>query len=827
MRWSELGAANASLADPVALHATAQASDQDHRPRPGVSRRFGRDAHADVPPGGGPLDRRGGELRRSQRRSHRFPAQVLRRREAANALSAVFFPFHRTVGRIRHELRILRRGGLPGMRTNRLARGSRQRSGASQCTQGLRRGPREVHGLRIRNGPGSVDDAALWDKRLATFLRWRFALSRPVHVQFPESWLRSFVDPKIPTQELARVLTMGGLDVESVEPVAPIFDRVVVGQVLQAAKHPNADGLTLCEADVGGGSTLAIVCGAPNVVAGIKAPVAMLGARLPDMEIKQAKVRGVESRGMLCSAQDLGLSQDHSGVLVLPAEAQPGADGGRGPDLNDQLITLKLTPNRGDCLSLRGIPREVSILTGTPPAVFAVVPAKVALDEERKIQLQDTAACPRYCGRVIRGVDAKARTPDWMVRRLERCGLRSISAIVDITNFVMLELGQPLHAFDNHAIEGEVIVRRARNGERLRLLNGQEIKLTPDVLLIADAKKPLALGGGMGGETSAVSGSTVELFLEAAWFNPSAVAGRARRFGLSSDAAFRFERGVDFAGTEEAIERATQLVLDVCGGAAGPMSEAAAALPPRNPVRLRSSRASKIIGVQFSDEQIAGLLKRLQLPHTRSGGEFTVTPPSYRFDLEIEEDMVEEIARLHGYDNIPSRPPRAALAMLAVPEGRRTLSELKRILVDREYFEVVNFSFVEAQWESDFCGNAEPIALENPIAAQLDVMRSSFIGSLVANLRFNLARKVDRVRVFEAARCFLRVSGKEDPRDPARALAGYHQPLRIGGLAYGSGSASQSGISPGPVGFFDVKGDLVCLLPSPQARFASPAHTRL
>ncbi len=646
-------------------------------------------------------------------------------------------------------------------------------------------------------------------------------------MKFPENWLRSFVDPKIPTQELARVLTMGGLDVESIEPVAPAFDKVVVGQVLEVAKHSGADRLTLCKVDVGGGTTLAIVCGAPNVVPGMKAPVAMLGARLPDMEIKQTRVRGVESSGMLCSAKELGLSQDHSGLLALPADAQPGADVRRLLDLDDQLITLKLTPNRGDCLSLRGIAREVSILTGTALTVPIVVTAKATLDEKRKILLQDTAACPRYCGRVIRGINAKARTPDWMVRRLERCGLRSISAIVDITNFVMLELGQPLHAFDNRAIEGEVIVRRARKGEHLRLLNGQAVELTSEVLLIADTKKPLALGGIMGGEASAVSGSTVEVFLEAAWFNPSAVAGRTRRFALSSDAAFRFERGVDFAATAEAIERATQLIFDVCGGAAGPISEAVATLPQRKPVRLRSRRASKIIGLQFSDEQIAGLLERLQLPHARSGGEFAVTPPSYRFDLEIEEDMVEEIARLHGYDNIPSRPPQAALAMLAVPEGRRPLSELKRILVGREYFEVVNFSFVEAQWERDFCGNAEPIALENPIAAQLDVMRSSLMGSLVANLRFNLARKLDRVRVFEAARCFLRSSGGEDPRDPARALAGYHQPLRIGGLAYGPSAAEQWGVPVRSVDFYDAKGDVEALLAPREARFAPLAHPGL
>ena len=646
-------------------------------------------------------------------------------------------------------------------------------------------------------------------------------------MKFPESWLRSFVDTKIPTQELARVLTMGGLDVESVEPVAPAFSGVVVGRVVDVVRHPNADRLTLCRVDVGRDAPLSIVCGAPNVLPGMKVPVAMLGARLPGMEIKQAKVRGVESTGMLCSAKELGLSQDHSGLLALPAEAQPGADVRRVLDLDDQLITLKLTPNRGDCLSLRGIAREVSVLTGASLTVPAVAPAKAALEEKRKILLQDSAACPRYCGRILRGVDAKARTPDWMVRRLERCGLRSISAIVDITNFVMLELGQPLHAFDNRAIEGEVVVRLARKGEHLRLLNGQEVELAPDVLLIADGKKPLALGGIMGGEASAVSDSTVEVFLEAAWFNPSAVAGRARRFALSSDAAFRFERGVDFSATAEAIERATQLIFDVCGGAAGPISEARATLPQRNPVRLRSDRASKIIGMQFSDEQIAGLLKRLQLPHARSGGEFTVTPPSYRFDLEIEEDMVEEIARLHGYDNIPSRPPQAALVMLAAPEGRRTLSELKRILVDREYFEVVNFSFVEAQWERDFCGNAEPIALENPIASQLEVMRSSLMGSLVANLRFNLARKIDRVRIFEAARCFSRFSGGEDPRDPARALAGYHQPLRIGGLAYGPAAAEQWGVPVHPVDFYDVKGDLEALLAPRQARFAPLAHPGL
>ncbi|TMG71425.1 MAG: phenylalanine--tRNA ligase subunit beta, partial [Betaproteobacteria bacterium] len=373
---------------------------------------------------------------------------------------------------------------------------------------------------------------------------------------------------------------MGGLDVESVEPVAPPFDKVVVGRVLEVAEHPNADRLSLCKVDVGGGAPLAIVCGAPNVIAGMKVPVALVGARLPGVEITQAKVRGVESNGMLCSAKELGLSQDQSELLALPAEAPLGSDVRRVLDLDDQLVTLKLTPNRGDCLSLRGVAREVSILTGAPLKESAVPAAQVTQNDKRNIRLQEPAA----------------RTPAWMMQRLERCGLRPISAIVDITNFVMLELGQPLHAFDNRAIDGDVIVRLARDGERLELLNGQEVGLTPDILLIADERKPLALGGVMGGHASAVTDGTVEVFLEAAWFNPSAVAGRTRRLALSSDAAFRFERGVDFARTVEGMERATQLISEVCGGAAAPISEAIAALPQRRPIRLRAGRASKIIG---------------------------------------------------------------------------------------------------------------------------------------------------------------------------------------------------------------------------------------
>jgi phenylalanyl-tRNA synthetase beta chain len=643
-------------------------------------------------------------------------------------------------------------------------------------------------------------------------------------MKFSEHWLRTYVDPPIATQELARVLAMGGLEVESIDEVVPPFDNVVVGQVVEVARHPDADRLSLCRVDVGDGGPLAIVCGAPNVAVGLKVAVALVGASLPGLEIKRVKVRGVDSNGMLCSAKELGLSDDHSGLLVLAAGARIGARVREVLELDDRLFTLKLTPNRGDCLSMRGIAREVSILTSAALELPSVPAVAATIGDKRAIRLDNPEACPLYCGRILRGVNANASTPAWMVRRLERCGLRTVSAIVDITNYVMLELGQPLHAFDNRALEGTIIVRTARRGERLKVLNGREIDLLPDLLLIADEKKPLALGGVMGGDASGVTDSTTEVFLEAAWFNPSSVAGRARRLQLTSDAAFRFERGVDFAGVREAMERATRYLLDICGGEAGPVSEARATLPGRRPILMRTARAAKIVGVGFTDDQIAALLRQLRLPYERRPGEFTVTPPSHRFDLEIEEDIVEEVARLYGYDNVPSTPPRAELAILPLPEGTRSLRGLKRVLVERGYFEVVNFSFVETQWERDFCGNSEPIALQNPIAAQFDVMRSSLVGSLVATLRFNLARKTERVRVFEAGRCYLRSDTPVDPGDPARAVAGYFQPLRIAGIAYGPAFPEQWGVSTKTVDFYDLKGDVEALAAPHAVGFAPGSH---
>jgi len=649
-------------------------------------------------------------------------------------------------------------------------------------------------------------------------------------MKFPESWLRTLVDPKLTSKELATTLTMAGLEVESLEPVAPPFSKVVVAKVLEVAKHPNADKLTLCRVDAGQGEPLAIVCGAPNVRAGMKVPCALVGAELAGgLTIKQAKVRGETSNGMLCSARELGLSDDHSGILALADDASVGEDFRRYARLDDHLFTLKLTPNRGDCLSLLGIAREVAHLTGAALCEPEQRPVKHAIDDVRPIRLANPEGCPRYCGRIIRGVNAKAPTPAWMVERLERAGLRSISAIVDVTNYVMLELGQPLHAFDNARLEGAVIVRWAKPGEKLVLINGKEHALEPDILMIADEKKALALGGIMGGLESEISLETTDVFLEAAFFNPAAIAGRPRRLNMTSDASYRFERGVDPEVAVRGMERATELVLEICGGRAGPISEARddAHLPARKPVQLRTGRAAKILGVRLGDEDIARILAQLELPFARDPDGFTITPPSYRFDIALEEDLVEEVARVHGYDNIPTRPPTAATEMLPLPEERRSVWQLKHVLCDREYFEVINYSFVDAAWEADFAGSTDPIRLENPIAEQLGVMRSSLLGGLVATLRHNLARKVERVRVFESGRAFLRTAAAPDERHPATAVKGFDQPRRIAGLAYGLALGEQWGEPARRVDFFDVKGDVEALVAPQKVEFVTATHPAL
>jgi len=640
-------------------------------------------------------------------------------------------------------------------------------------------------------------------------------------MKFSESWLRSFVDPACSGDELSHLLTMAGLEVEEEETVAPAFGNVVVGHVLEVTKHPDADRLNVCRVDIGRGEPQQIVCGAPNVAVGLKVPCALPGAVLPgDFTLKVAKVRGVESSGMLCSAKELGIAADASGLLVLPADASVGEDIRRTLDLDDRLLTLKLTPNRADCLSLTGVAREVGALTNTPVKYPEIADVAPTITASRDIVLDAPAACPRYCGRVIAGVDAKAATPEWMKRRLERSGIRAISALVDITNYVMLELGQPLHAFDNAKLDGAIHARMAQAGEKILLLNEQTLALDEDILLIADEARPLAMAGIMGGEESGITLETSELFLESAFFAPKAIAGRARRYGFVSDASHRFERGVDFGDTRRVLERATQLVIDICGGQAGPVSEALAALPQRQPVRLRPARVTKVLGVAFSAERIGELFARLDLAFTRDGDDFVVTPPSYRFDIEIEEDLIEEIVRLHGYDNIPAPAPCAALAMLPQTEDVRPLSRIRQILADRGFQEVINFAFVEEGWEADFAANQKLIRLANPIASQLSVMRSTLIGGLIANVVTNLKRKQSRVRVFETGRCFFRDS-EGGPVD------GFSQPWKLAGLAYGAAVPEQWGAAARNVDFFDVKGDLEILLAPAVARFEKAGHPAL
>lgn len=639
-------------------------------------------------------------------------------------------------------------------------------------------------------------------------------------MQFPESWLRALVDPPLSTEELCHLLTMAGLEVEECRVAGADFSKVVVARILGAEKHPDADKLKLCSVDTGEYGVLQIVCGAPNAAAGLVVPCALVGARLPGLEIKKAKVRGVESHGMLCSARELGLSEDHGGLLVLPADAPIGQDVREYLALDDNLITLKLTPNRADCLSLTGIAREVAALTGAPLTLPAIEPVAAVHDETRGVVLDAPAACPRYCGRIVRGVNAKVTTPDWMKRRIECCGVRSISILVDVTNYVMLELGQPLHAFDDAELSGAIHVRYPKAGEQLLLLNEQTVTPTADTALIADEQKPLALAGIMGGEHSGITDATTDLFLESAFFAPDAIAGKARALGFSSDASYRYERGVDFELQRRAIERATQLIIDICGGRPGPVVESVAPehLPQRPPVRLRLPRVARVLGIGLGHAQIEKLVAGMGFAYVRENDALVVTPPSHRFDIEIEEDLIEEIARIHGYDNIPAPPPTARCEMLPLLEARRTPMQLRRLMAERGFHEVVNYSFVDAGWEADFAGNAKPVVLANPIASQMGVMRSSLIGGLVGTLVGNLKRQAERVRVFELGRCFIQDAGED---------TGYRQPQRLAALAAGPALPEQWGMPTRVADFYDLKGDLEAIFAPRRLAFERISHPAL
>ncbi|HEX4985668.1 MAG TPA: phenylalanine--tRNA ligase subunit beta [Burkholderiales bacterium] len=653
-------------------------------------------------------------------------------------------------------------------------------------------------------------------------------------MQFPESWLRTLVDPGLSTQQLSHLLTMSGLEVEECRDVAPPFSDVVVGQIVAFEKHPNADKLKVCQVDVGGGRRLGIVCGAPNVALGMKVPCALVGAKLPApaggrvLEIEAATMRGVESQGMLCSARELGISEDHSGLLVLDDAVPNGAGIREVLALDDHIFVIKLTPNRADCLSVLGIAREVSALTGSPlePPPIAVVAA--ASSETFPVRISAPEGCGRFTGRVIRNVDAGAPTPQWMKQRLERAGQRSISALVDVTNYVMLELGRPLHVYDLDKLDGGIDVRFGRRGEKLKLLNEQTVELDESVLAITDASGPIGLAGIMGGDGTRADLDTRNVFLEAAFFFPDAIAGRARRYNFASDASHRFERGVDFDNNVTGIERATELILQICGGEPGPVADLVAGLPQRAPVRMRVDRAARIIGVPVAAPEIADYFMRLGM-QARMEGEgkctsFTVTPPSYRFDIELEEDLIEEVARLHGFERIPANPPVAPAVMRGAPENRRSLHELRGRMAASGYNEVINYSFVEEQWERDLAGNDKPVKLLNPIAVQLAVMRSSLIGGLVANVRYNLNRKLDRVRVFEIGRAFFRDATVVDSEAD---VAGLRQPMRVAAAAFGTSLPEQWGSAARRADFYDIKRDLEALAAPAGLRFGAGSHPAL
>ncbi|HEV3104247.1 MAG TPA: phenylalanine--tRNA ligase subunit beta [Trinickia sp.] len=650
-------------------------------------------------------------------------------------------------------------------------------------------------------------------------------------MQFPESWLRTFVDPQLTTEELSHALTMAGLEVEALRPAAPATSKIVVGRVLEVTKHPDADKLNVCQVDAGTGTVLNIVCGAPNVSPGIKVPVALVGAQLPPTEeggapfaIKLSKLRGVESQGMLCSARELKLSEDHSGLLILLEDTPIGQDIRETLNLDDTIFEIKLTPNKADCLSVFGIARETAAITGAELKPLQIEPVAVTLDETLPVKIAAPDLCGRFSGRVIRGVNARTKTPQWMVERLERSGQRSISALVDISNYVMLELGRPSHVFDLDKIHGGIEVRWARRGESLKLLNGNTVELDETVGVIADDRLVESLAGVMGGDSTAVSLDTKNVYLEAAFWWPDSIRGRARKYNFSTDAAHRFERGVDYSTTVEHIERITKLILDICGGEAGPVDDQSVNLPKRAPVTMRVARAQRIIGVPVDADEIAQIFKRLGLAFEFNGEAFAVTPPPYRFDIEIEEDLIEEVSRIHGFEKIPARPPVAPNEMRATNETRRSIHAIRHALAARDYAETVNFSFVDEAWEQDFAGNDKPVRLLNPIASQLAVMRTTLFGSLINVLRHNLNRRAERIRVFEAGRVFLR-----DPSLTAGELSveGYAQPKRFGALAYGPVHEEQWGVSSRMVDFFDVKADLEALVAPRVARFVKAEHPAL
>ncbi len=622
-------------------------------------------------------------------------------------------------------------------------------------------------------------------------------------MRFSEAWLREWVNPEVDTPELADQLSMAGLEVDGVAPAAPPFSGVVVGHVRACEKHPDADKLNVCQVDIGADELQQIVCGARNVAAGQKVPVATVGARLPgDFRIKKAKLRGVPSNGMICSAAELGLAESSDGIMVLPEDAPVGRDLRDYLDLDDACIEVDLTPDRGDCLSIMGVAREVAVINRVPLKGEAIEPVAAQIDDSWPVRVEAPEACPRYLCRVIRDIDPAARTPDWMAERLRRSGLRPISPVVDVTNYVLMELGQPMHGFDLERLSGGIQVRMARAGEKLALLDGGEADLREDTLVIADDSGPVAMAGIMGGAPTGVTEDTRQVLLEAAFFAPLAIAGKARSYGLHTDSSHRFERGVDFELPRTAMEYATALLLDITGGRPGPVVEqvSEAHLPARPAVLLRAARIRRLLGVEIADNEVADILERLNMQVQPVEGGWQVTAPSARFDIAIEADLIEEIGRIYGYNNIPASLRSAPVSIEALPEARFSLDRAREALVDRDYHEAISYSFISPEMAELVSPGQAPIRLANPISADMSVMRASIWPGLLLAARHNLARQQERVRLFESGLTFERVDGE------------IVQKPHLSALVCGPVAPEQWGVAARRVDFFDLKGDLEAVL---------------
>ena len=622
-------------------------------------------------------------------------------------------------------------------------------------------------------------------------------------MKFSEKWLRSWVNPQVTSEELVARLSMAGLEVDSVTPVAGAFSGVVVGEILATEQHPDADKLRVCQVS-NGAETFQVVCGAPNARPGLKIPFAMIDAELPgDFKIKKAKLRGVESSGMLCSAAELKLSEDHDGLMELAADAPVGQCIREYLELNDVSIEVDLTPNRGDCLSLAGLAREVGALYGAPVTRPVIAAVAAVHADVRPVEVLASKACPRYLGRIVRNVDLSRPTPLWMVERLRRADIRSIDAAVDVTNYVMLELGQPMHAFDLAEINGGIRVRMAEEGEKLVLLDGQEATLRADTLVIADHQRALAIAGVMGGEHSGVSAKTRDLFLESAFFDTIALAGKARSYGLHTDSSHRFERGVDFNLAREAIERATGLLLEIVGGEPGPVIESVSPsdLPNTAAVTLRAERVSQMLGLDMPHAEIESLLNGLGLTvSAESAGQWQVVVPSHRFDISLEVDLIEELARLYGYNRLPVRYPQARLAPQSNTEARADLYGIRRLLVARGYQEAITYSFIDPKLFELFSPGVQPLQLANPISADMSAMRNSLWPGLIKAVQHNLNRQQTRIRLFESG---LRFVGQ---------LEGLKQEPMLAGVVTGSRLLEGWANGKDAVDFYDAKADVEALL---------------